>query len=398
MSLSILPKSLRSWLRAYMALLFIALISSGVHLAKVGRDWPLGDWQINYEGGFVRRGLTGEIFLHASRLLHADPIYLIVLTAMSAYAALLIAIWKLLDRSSLRLWVLLLIVSPATFLFPLLSPVAGYHKETLYFASLAVLILLFIRTSHRVSDLVLTIYLSLIVTLLVLSHEPLVVYLPYLGAAIFIAKQDTARSIKILLLPALLAASLTALAVTKIGDANVVSAICGSIGANPQQPCSHAIIFLSQTKQQQTAMVLVDIATFHYLRNYSIFLVLSLVPICMGIGALYRSPKNRSAIKSLLLAALLSAVASTQLFRYGSDWGRWIYIHIISIMLLLMYVDYLHSQERSNEYAGTPLRLGTASLLFLFLYCTSWSLPGFGLDLRYGIDGKAAAIIHRHMH
>jgi len=33
-----------------------------------GHPWQTGDWLINYQSGFVRRGLIGELFFMLSRL------------------------------------------------------------------------------------------------------------------------------------------------------------------------------------------------------------------------------------------------------------------------------------------------------------------------------------------
>jgi len=40
-------------------------------------SWTIGEWLINYQGGFVRRGLIGEIIFFLSSLINISPIYLI---------------------------------------------------------------------------------------------------------------------------------------------------------------------------------------------------------------------------------------------------------------------------------------------------------------------------------
>ena len=39
---------------------------------EVGNDSSISDWLINYSGGFVRRGIIGEISIYISKLLEID--------------------------------------------------------------------------------------------------------------------------------------------------------------------------------------------------------------------------------------------------------------------------------------------------------------------------------------
>ena len=39
---------------------------------QVGNDSTISEWIINYEGGFTRRGLTGQIVILLSRLFESD--------------------------------------------------------------------------------------------------------------------------------------------------------------------------------------------------------------------------------------------------------------------------------------------------------------------------------------
>ena len=57
----------------YFQIYVLALIFFGIFFLyskhDVGNDSSLSDWLINYEGGFVRRGLIGEIITNFSTVL-----------------------------------------------------------------------------------------------------------------------------------------------------------------------------------------------------------------------------------------------------------------------------------------------------------------------------------------
>ena len=395
MATSIFPTGLRSWVRGYILVLFVALAALGVHLAKVGRDWPLGDWQINYHGGFVRRGLAGEILLRAGHILHIDPIYLAVVLAIACYGTLFLTVWKLLDRSSWDTWVVLLLVSPATFLFPLLSSRGSYHKEVLYFAALSILILMLARTAKIPGDAVIASYLTFASIVLVLSHEPLAIFLPYLAAVLYLFIPDFARLLKIAILPAIGAAVALAFSVTHLGSSSTVEAICSSVGADPQHPCSQLILFLSSTKEGQLALVADNVVRFHYLRNYSILLLVILIPIIMGLRSLYLRADSRQAVNALGLAILISSIGSVQLFRYGQDWGRWINMHVISIMLVMLVIDAVSSKSSAPRVQATFVQR-FAIVALVVIYATSWSLPHYGDAPLFGLDGKLVGALAHH--
>ena len=51
--------------RAFFNFLFLSLISYttlSIFYSAVSFNWTFQDWNINYDGGFVRRGLGGEFF------------------------------------------------------------------------------------------------------------------------------------------------------------------------------------------------------------------------------------------------------------------------------------------------------------------------------------------------
>ena len=98
---------------AYLMLILIAMAGIGLHATGTMTQWILGDWLINYQGGFVRRGLMGQIIFFLSRWLHLSPLLIAVAVALFAYMLLYWSIWKLTANSSWRLWVIAAFISPA---------------------------------------------------------------------------------------------------------------------------------------------------------------------------------------------------------------------------------------------------------------------------------------------
>ncbi len=371
----------------------MALAVVGVHLTKVGRNWPLGDWLINYEGGFVRRGLLGEALLLLGRALHVDPIILAALLCLACYAVLLAGLWWLLRTPLLSWWTVFAMSSPAMLTFPMLSTRAGFHKEVLLYAAVTAVLFLF-REGRRPHPLGLSLALSVACLILILSHEPVIFYLPYL----FVVPVLTARNLRVVVrtcaLPGLVVTTSFALVLRHIGSPRIVQAICSSIHASIADPCADPIGFLTMTRAGQLSMVQGNIAEFHYLRIFPVLLVLSLLPLVLGFADLWRRIPLQRAVRWILAASALSAAASLVLFRFAPDWGRWIAMHVVCLTLLLLWLAHWYRVEDAPQSSTVPSGrwVDLAWSLGLVVYATCWSMPGFGDTPLHGIAGM---LLHR---
>ena len=64
-------------------------------LAAVSSDqWGMTDWLVNYEGGFVRRGLGGFLLYHASQSWQIAANHLAVIVSVIGFLALLIWLYR----------------------------------------------------------------------------------------------------------------------------------------------------------------------------------------------------------------------------------------------------------------------------------------------------------------
>jgi hypothetical protein len=368
----------RRIVRIYLLALISTLVVSGILLIRSGRDWGYGDWLINYEGGFVRRGLVGQICFLLGKLLHVNPLYVVAVIGISCYLIFFLIVWGLLENSSWRWWVYGLLICPATLAFPVISRTA-YRKEILLFALLACLIAWLRKNgADKKKDNGLALTLSLALPALTLCHEPLVVYFPYCAAALFICLKSPGRVIKILLLPALLSGLMLALTLKNIGNMNVVTNICHSLGDSSISTCSAAVTALADTREKAKAGVDAYIRRYSYYQHYSIDFLLAIVPFCGAFLYFWRDPENHRSLLAVLGAAALSFPLSIDLFRYGVDWGRWINIHLVCIMLLFFLID---AMPKSNQVRPHPISRGSGKLKFavallLVAYATCWSMPG----------------------
>ncbi len=295
--------------------------------------WIIGDWLINYQGGFVRRGLPGTFFYLLSDL-GKNPGWWAAWGIFGVYVLFLGYVYLHLRAQGSLTPYYLLLWSPALFWFPVWDRIGGYRKEILLFALLAWLTYqVSTRPHHCRRHLTLALALA---PLLVLSHEALLAYLPYLlMVAGWCEKKGYLTTWpKMWLLFGLL--TLLAFGASSLfhGSALHKEAIWHSLEAKGYPlPHEGAINHLSGRLLAEWR------ANLWLKREHRLWWLLfglsfpvaglAFLPVGQRLKALLRLPKNRYFFGiSLLMTVALMSVAT--------DWGRFLATHITALFLLTL--------------------------------------------------------------
>ncbi len=195
-----------------LAAFFIAMLASLLVSANIlwhqPDGWLIGDWLINYQGGFVRRGLPGEIFLKLSSFTKSDPVTFIFITQVSLCLCTFALTYKLAKYLAPTINNALIIFSPAFIQFMSLG-LDGLRKDMLLFALLSFHSYRLSRSGKEVETRYL-VFLSVAFVVLVLSNEMLLAFLPYFICGLYIKDGQLnfakLRTYVMLIFPATLAA------------------------------------------------------------------------------------------------------------------------------------------------------------------------------------------------
>ena len=338
-------------------------------------SWLVGDWLINYQGDFIRRGLLGEVFFQLANLTHLDLVWTVVVVQIFIYAVFFFFTCRLAINSRFSLSTALLICSPAFILFPVLSLPGSYRKEILLFALLAFMIWEFTRPRQQPAWFW-PLVIGVASILMVMSHEMLVAYLPYLLCPFLIKDSEDwfqkARNVALSLIPATLTAA--GLILFSRGTPEIVARICGSLGTRAPLNCTSegAIYKLSDSAAFAFSQIQLLISQ-QMLLLYAGLALLSLVPLVLVYFTDLRSRIDFHGKRLLLLSGciLAAVVSSIPLFLVAVDYGRLIYIHIVCLSLLsLMLLQQSHKEE--------PISLNLKAWpgwILAFLFVISWRLP-----------------------
>ncbi len=217
---------------------------------------------------------------------------------------------------------------------------------------------------------------------LVLSHEGLAPFLLYLACAVMIAIRSMRRALILVLIPALAVAVTLVVVVHHRGSARAEQTICQSIEPAPAAVCSGSIRYLANDAVAARQDVEHDLHAYHYLLYYPLLSALGLIPLVGMFRRLWAAERLRRDLILIACTGLVTLLASIPLFVYAMDWGRWIYIHMVSLFLLLLFLD-VRQRALSPEmaprngpafFANHP-RWATVALV---LYATCWNVPHYG--------------------
>ena len=371
---------LLTYFSLYIALIFVSTIIGGYLGYNSNSEWVIGDWLINYQGGFVRRGFLGELIYRTWKDSGVKLGLVVLCLQYLCYSVfILCSVHLLLRQDSLKPFIFL-IFSPFIFSFQVHAHRGGFRKEIIYIALLSFFAWSIIRMGKKNSEIVYYLILS-IYPLVILSHETLAVFLPYIIALYFL-HFDFQRN-KVVLTIFLLMPSVAAFILSFMfnGTELQVNEICKSLAGEAPSKCndSGAIQYLSNDLSFGLRGVKEDVVLNNYFATYALAIVLSLfafVPILSRFKSLYRT-------KVSLGLVVISFFGTLPLFVVAIDWGRFIYVHLVSLFIIGMIshepLEAKYWVLESLRYSSYD-RLGRAILVTLFVaviicYTFLWYIP-----------------------
>lgn len=354
------PSAARPWPQR---LLFAALLTlpawwasqaiSGYHKLLGINSYQVTDWIISFGGGFLRRGLSGELLMLAQRLLGRFDLgaFALLLTALSVWAVALVVMVRA-GRLPLAAG-LALAFSPLLYpLFIYWDPNAVARKDVL--AILFILgLLLLARWRHAAAPRLLMLVSSIGLPVLTLSHEALILFvLPadLLILALVLWPRQRALGPLLLRLGLVALPGLLAFAAVSLFGAypsgERVQAMCASW--QPLQPeliCQPLPDPFLALVDPQRFMREIPLAWAGQWRNYrrlvvalayllAVFLVV--LPLVLQSGDRQGRPLLALRYRSGLVG-LICLLPTLPLYAISTDYGRWLSTSLsIAVLVLLL--------------------------------------------------------------
>lgn len=335
----------------------VALVVANAYGTVTGNSqWLLTDWLISYDAGFVRRGITGTLLWPVARWV--DPAVAVASIHVVAYGIVAAAVVRIVLRMRTIPWqVWPILFGPFLLTYPAFNPSGALRKDVLYLATIAAVV-----ASRRQSAAIVGLWVMVPV---VLAHEGLVVFAPYLAAAGWGQWTPHQRRHAIIALGAAVVAASVAIVLV---NPDAVAATCGAVsGRYPNVACGTG----------NDAVGMLQLSSSEGLANTSRRLS-SLVPSAMqvillvglGLGPALHMVWRRLRTPRAVVALVASAwIATIPLAAVASDWGRFLYLHAASVALLTL------AKVGDGNIASplTPRRAAVAASA-TFLYASTWGI------------------------
>ena len=401
----------------FISFFLIASIPVGLIYAKFRQltyqaDWTVGEWLINYQGGFTRRGLPGSIIYHISSNYYLPP-WLIAFTISIIFWLCLTVLLLYLTRKNF---------SPIIILssFVCLSPLVGEYlvrKDCFNLLILAISSLLAssINNSKKINlELSQLFILNLLGSIAILTHESYFFYaIPSLAIIFTYSNRDKFFSFRKRLLNALIKLSpmffITLLCYLFKGNESIAISINNSwkslepfIPGEYFENPSGAIKMIGMPTEfhlkYSLSPIIFKLANGFIWKPISLFFSTSILYVLLSSKQILKSEEARSNAQVIRKIFILINLTMLPIFIAGHDYGRWLFMILTTTILtanILISQKSIEINQKTflgffNKFLWNPPSLLNWQFLIVTLFFgipPYWQIWSLSLVLKTSIVG-----------
>jgi len=360
----------------YLSVLFLFSIIFLTKKHLVGNDSTISEWLINYEGGFTKRGLVGQIIIIITNFLEINLRQTILYSQIIIVAIYFILLFKLFKNLKSNKILLLSIFTPVFILYPIAEIEVLARKEVFIFC----IFLIYLNLSSKLFQ---NLYKIIFLSIGVLIWEPIVFYFLFFVATDIIKNNFQNINIKFLTnfvyyLPAIFISFYIAL--------NPMSEVEHQLMSNYLKNNYNEICYMSCALLKSKSTIYdqfkgnFDHYSYEVFFRYSLIILIGFFPLFLLLR--YSALKNTNIIffksfKTLLAPLLLILSPVIVLFAMGYDWGRWVNISYTFSIILYIYLyktKLIKLNEKVNFHAiSTFLSKKNFYIIFFIIFCFGWN-------------------------
>ena len=327
----------------------------------------LGDWLLNYSGGFVRRALIGHFFHTISKYYSLSIIPIIYFFSTTIYIFSLYFFYKIIKNRLDNNLILVFILLPSTFLFNFFDPLTVGRKEILIFFFFSFYYLNLDKIRLSLNFKIFTLALSVI---FLLTHEIIFFFIPYLFVLKYFHIKNVGKKFNIkdyyFEIIIFVTSLLLVILIFSFTNNHNNEILCNSVMdvGLTTNVCYGTIYDFKSTSLWSLWESFKD---KNYYTNYSIYFLLSMIPLILII---FRST-NRNQKLIFIFLSVSCLLFSVVYFPKVGDWGR--YLNIIFLLQFLLVLKFTETDTNTIQIRSHVKKL--LLLFFVFIYLTTWHMP-----------------------
>ena len=341
----------------------------------VGNDSTISEWLINYEGGFTKRGLIGQIAIYFAYFLKTnlrDSILIMQILLVLTYFILLFNFFKNLKIDRLMM---LSIFTPIFILYPVAEIEVLARKEVFIFC-------IFLLTIKIKNNFYINVNKFLILPVAVLIWEPIVFFFPFFIAWDLInLKLFKFKEIFLKLfptyLPSLFIAFYIMISPISLDNHNTMSEFL----KNEFDEVCYMSCALLKSKQSLYQHLEAQFGrySFEVLLRYFLVILVGFGPLFLLLNNSYLKDKKIfffKNFKSLLFPYLLLISPIIPLAALAYDWYRWVNVsYFFSVILYyqLFKNDLIEINNLKLNKFTNILKNKKVFIIIFIIYCFGWN-------------------------
>ena len=330
-------------------------------------EWTISEWLINYQGGFTRRGLIGEIVFQFSKIFSTTPRETILIFQIISYLVYFILLYKFIKNIKKNLLLIFAIFSPLFILYPIAEVEVLARKEIFLFISFLIVINIFEKPKLQNKHFI---YFSIILSIITLIWEGIIFYLTYFVILLilknnFILNKSFLIKLIFCLIPVFII--LLFIVLFRLTE-NEVKIMCESINE-----CYGAMTYLDNNLKSNISEVTSQFK-FTYLLRYIFIFFIGFLPLLILIKNSTLNIKTKIFTENALPLFILMFLPNIIFYFIAQDWGRW-----INISYSLSLLTYLHLYKNnfiklSNKVINFNIFKKKYILIMIFIiFSFGWS-------------------------
>ncbi len=164
----------------YLVFLFIVSFFQLYEKHTGGADSTISEWLINYQGGFIKRGIIGEIAFNLANILGQELRYIIYLFQVLLVFFYFLIIYIFLYQLKINYYYLFIIFSPIFILYPVAEVEVLARKEIFIFIGYIIFLYLCSNNKNKYDVAFIIFFLPI----LSLIWEPVIFFSPFFCSSI----------------------------------------------------------------------------------------------------------------------------------------------------------------------------------------------------------------------
>ena len=371
-----MKKNINFYIFTYLTILFFFSVFFLYQKHQVANDSTISEWLINYEGGFTKRGLVGQLSIYLSNFFTIKLREVIFILQALMVGVYFLLIYQFLKNISYNKIFIFAIFTPIFILYPIAEIEVLARKEIFIF--IYFLIYTFIPIEKKAHKFF---YKLCLLPVAIMIWEQVIFFMLF-SLFLDLIENKIKKIDKLFFLqissyfPSILLAIYIAL--NPISDEShklMTNSLMENFNENCYMSCE---LLKTKSSIYQQFQGNFDKYSVEIFIRYILIIIIGFGPLFI---LLFNSKlKNKvffvSKFKNLLFPYLILLSPVIILFAMGYDWGRWVNISYFFSIISFVYINKYNLITLSEKFLKNKIFLNIRKKTFIFIiifYCFGWN-------------------------